>query len=179
MKKIIQQVVKVYDFLKPYRKILILLTILLFYSVFLYQCGRKSVTSNETKSVEVKHDTITMTSVDHNHLFVSTKPLYIYKVKKVESTSTDTIYKDNVQIVHDSISIPIKQNVYKGTNYTAYVSGFNQSLDSISVTSNIITNTITKYKSKRWNIGVSAGYACTSNGFQPYVGIGIVYNIFK
>ena len=175
MKKIIQQVVKVYDFLKPYRKILILLTIFLFYSVFLYQCGRKSVTSNETKSAEVKHDTITMTSVDHAPLLVSTKPSYIYKYVTKSFGKTEQL-KDTIR---DTISIPVTQQTYQGNGYTAYVSGFHQSLDSIRLSTKVITNTITKYKSRRWNIGVSAGYACTSSGFQPYVGVGIVYNIFK
>ena len=79
---------------------------------------------------------------------------------------------------NDTVTIPISQKKYQGTNYTAYVSGFHQSLDSISVTEKIINNTIIKKRS-RWNVGVMAGYGITYKGLTPFVGVGVVYNLFK
>lgn len=76
------------------------------------------------------------------------------------------------------VVIPITQKVYKDSDYTAYVSGYHSSLDSISVRHKVTTITI-KQKARRWNVGVSAGYGMTPKGFQPYVGIGVTFNLLK
>lgn len=79
---------------------------------------------------------------------------------------------------NDSVVIPITQKVYTDSTYTAYVSGYCPALDSLRITmrERIVTNTIAA-KPKRWGAGVTAGYAFTPKGFQPYVGVGIHYNL--
>lgn len=77
-----------------------------------------------------------------------------------------------------TLQLPITQNVYEGEDYKAYVSGVYPSLDSMFVYPRHEMVTIKK-PPKRWHIGVSAGYGCGRNGFQPYVGIGITYSIFS
>ena len=79
-------------------------------------------------------------------------------------------------------TIPITQKQYSDSTYTAWVSGYMPSLDSISIYPRreitTITNTIRK-KPKRWGIGVNAGYGITpKEGMQPYFGVDINYNLF-
>lgn len=80
------------------------------------------------------------------------------------------------------VEIPITQKRYADSTYTAWVSGYNPILDSISIYPRhevvTITNTI-RQKPKRWGVGLNVGYGFTpKNGMQPYVGIGVSYNLF-
>lgn len=131
-------------------------------------------------NVSLKSDTVYVTTTDKLPKLLSSKPLYLYSyiVKHKRDTAQTFSHSQENDTIRDTIPIPITQNVYKGRNYTAYVSGFHQSLDSISVTEKIINNTIVKKRS-RWNIGIMAGYGITYKGLTPYVGVGVVYNLFK
>lgn len=79
------------------------------------------------------------------------------------------------------VDIPITQKVYEDSLYRAYVSGYHASLDSIFV--NRYTEKIyippPAVKQKRFGIGVQVGYGYTPGRLQPYVGIGVSYNIFN
>jgi opacity protein-like surface antigen len=96
--------------------------------------------------------------------------------QKAEKIWEDTL--KSAENIPQSVVIPITQKVYKDSDYTAYVSGYHSSLDSISVRHKVTTITI-KQKARRWNVGVSAGYGMTPKGFQPYVGIGVTFNLLK
>lgn len=83
------------------------------------------------------------------------------------------------------VVVPITQNVYEDSTYTAYVSGYRASLDSLifRMPREVTTITNTHYqKPKRWSIGIQVGYGMTLKGtpqFAPYVGIGVSYNLFS
>lgn len=85
----------------------------------------------------------------------------------------------------DSVDVilPITQNVYRDSTYTAYVSGYQPKLDSILVYPKTEIITITeKAKQKRWSVGFQVGYGVNVRGtpeFFPYVGVGITYNLFS
>ena len=87
--------------------------------------------------------------------------------------------------VPDSVNvvIPITQKVYDEDTYTAFVSGYNPSLDSLIFKMPREVVTIKEYsKPKRWSVGVQVGYGVTLKGtpqFAPYVGIGVSYNLFS
>lgn len=87
--------------------------------------------------------------------------------------------------VPDSVDVqlPFTQRVYEDTNYTAYVSGYNPSLDSLIFRMPHEVVTVKEYhKPKRWSLGVQVGYGMTLKGtpqFAPYVGIGVSYNLFS
>lgn len=86
---------------------------------------------------------------------------------------------DNIDSI--TLQMPITQNVYADSTYTAYVSGVSPRLDSIFVypRREIVTKTIKK-PPNRWHIGVTAGYGFTpKNGPQPFVGIGVTYSLFS
>ena len=97
--------------------------------------------------------------------------------------------QDSVQnfgkTVPDSVNvvIPITQKVYDEDTYTAFVSGYNPSLDSLIFKMPREVVTIKEYsKPKRWSVGVQVGYGVTLKGtpqFAPYVGIGVSYNLFS
>lgn len=75
--------------------------------------------------------------------------------------------------------VPIRQKVYKDSSYTAYVSGYNANLDSLIIRSKVITQTRTKYR--RWNLGIIGGYGYgfQSKKLEPFVGLGITWNVFR
>ena len=98
--------------------------------------------------------------------------------------------KDHFEDMHEmvppdsvDVQIPITQTVYEDSTYTAYVSGYRASLDSLIFRMPRETMTITKYpKPKRWSVGIQVGYGMTLKGtpqFSPYIGIGVSYNLFS
>lgn len=104
-----------------------------------------------------------------------------YEVKVV-----DTLFLVDSLVIRDTILdiiiLPLEQKTYKDSNYVAYVSGYMPKLDSINVYNRIETKYITienKYKAKRWGLGIQAGYGLYKDGFTPYVGIGISYNLIN
>lgn len=75
-----------------------------------------------------------------------------------------------------NVLIPIEQKVYKSEDYTAYVSGWRPSLDSIEVYKKhtTVTNTVTKYKPPRWALTAGGGVGYTPDKkIVPYVGLGV------
>lgn len=104
-----------------------------------------------------------------------------YKVKVVDTLSLvdSLVVRDTIT---NTIILPIEQKTYKDSNYVAYVSGYTPKLDSINVYNRTETKYITienKYKAKRWGLGIQAGYGLYKDGFTPYVGIGISYNLIN
>lgn len=83
------------------------------------------------------------------------------------------------------VIVPITQTVYEDSTFTAYVSGYRASLDSLifRMPREVTTITNTHYqKPKRWSVGIQVGYGMTLKGtpqFAPYVGIGVSYNLFS
>ena len=100
-----------------------------------------------------------------------------------KSSSEDSVtvlsYTANIGNDCDSadVIVPITQKKYGDSTYTAYVSGYNASLDSIYTYSQTKIVTI-KEKPKRWHLSVSAGYGITPKGFQPCLMVGVSYTIF-
>ena len=81
------------------------------------------------------------------------------------------------------MQIPITQKVYEDSTYTAYVSGYRASLDSLvfKMPREVITIK-EKRKHKRWGGGFQVGYGLTLKGnpqFTPYIGVGVSYNLFS
>lgn len=119
---------------------------------------------------------------------ISTSPIVkdsiIVKYVAVHAPVNDTVYtriseagnRDSVYV-----TLPITQKIYQDSAYTAWVSGFMPALDSIHVYQPIttITNTEIKYRTKRWGIGIQVGAGFTPSKIEPYLGVGVTYNIFS
>ncbi len=100
----------------------------------------------------------------------------------VDTVSIDTLVtvsrgetKDSVEVV-----LPITQKVYEDSTYRAYVSGYHPALDSINIfRRNEVVYIRSPTKPKRWGIGIQVGYGITPKRAEPYIGIGISYNLFS
>lgn len=81
--------------------------------------------------------------------------------------------------VREPIFVPVSitQKEYLTDDYHAWVSGYNPNLDSINLFRKTLY--VTKYKrTRRFGLGVIAGYGIGRNGLSPYIGIGGFYRIW-
>ena len=77
--------------------------------------------------------------------------------------------------------LPITQKRYTDSLYTAWVSGYHPSLDSIYLhrpTIYIKTTEASPKREKRWQVGLQGGVGMTPKGVQPYVGVGVGLKFF-
>lgn len=115
----------------------------------------------------------------------------LQKTHKIGKILFDSVNLGNDSFAHEidfgnkpdsvDVDVPITQKVYSDdSTYTAYVSGYQVQLDSLIFQRKREVITITKWEPpKRWSIGVQAGYGMSRNGMQPYIGIGVSYNLFS
>lgn len=121
------------------------------------------VTENHSQPVAIDSNIIR-----HDTIWLSNNR--VRNIPEVGNKGVEIIPIDTDSVSHNAqfVSVPIAQKIYRGTDYTAYVSGFHAGLDSISFRHRVTTITV-KEKARRWNIGISGGYGITPKGFQPYV----------
>lgn len=157
------------------QSILFILTIAFGLLILLYINGyiNKPNDNIESQSVSIR------TEYKIDTILVSNPIPYEVKVVDTLFLVDSLVIRDTIL---DTIILPIEQKTYKDSNYVAYVSGYTPKLDSINVYNRIETKYITienKYKAKRWGLGIQAGYGLYKDGFTPYVGIGISYNLIN
>lgn len=95
--------------------------------------------------------------------------------KTVKAVIHDTLCKTDTV----TVSLPFVQKQYKDSSYSAWISGYEPSLDSIRVfpTTTIIRESkVVRQKDRRWGVfgGVGIG---VSDRITPCVGVGIGYRI--
>lgn len=90
----------------------------------------------------------------------------------VECVGRDTVFVSKTDSA--DVEIPITQTVYEDSLYRAYVSGYHAQLDSIYVYGRREVVTVsTRYKRKKWGIGIQAGIGAGRNGVSPFIGVGV------
>ena len=158
----------------------------------------ESVTTSDTVII---HDTIReVAPVAHDSIYIRKEVArlkvinHFPDVGRVVTGDTPVAFRESrtiaenattaLQSPNDSVDveIPIMQKIYATKQYKAWISGYHPNLDSIEVyqDTKAITNTITiRQKPKRWGLGIDAGYGVGKNGLQPYVGVGVSYNILR
>lgn len=103
-----------------------------------------------------------------------------YVTRRLAVMRVDTLRQcDTVRAVDTvEVSLPIVQKVYRDTNYTAWVSGYEPRLDSISVRHRTIIERRTVRERGRWGVGIQVGYGIDKT-FKPtpYVGVGLMYRL--
>ena len=138
------------------------------------------------EKVTVRRDTIVMRDTIRVTMPAEVVTEYVEHVKEKPVIICDTeVVERDPQVVYvrgDSVEIPIVQKRYADSTYTAWVSGYKPSLDSIEVyrKTEVQRETITQWKkSPRWGIGITGGYGygTRNKGFEPFVGIGVYYRI--
>lgn len=103
---------------------------------------------------------------------------------KLETIKKDTITKLDSIFVLDSVEVFIPINTYKfdttlnKTHINLICEGFDVRLNTLLV-ENLKTPTIKQNKPKRIGLGLQLGIGATKEGFSPYVGLGISYNLFS
>ena len=104
-----------------------------------------------------------------------------YITRRLAVMRVDTLRQSDTVRAVDTVEVrlPIVQKVYRDTNYTAWVSGYEPRLDSITIANKIITrtNTVLKNKDKRFSLGVQTGFNVLNK--KLYFGVGITYNIIN
>lgn len=95
--------------------------------------------------------------------------------------TTDTMRSINGIADTAAVLLPITQRTYTAPEYTAYVSGYLPSLDSITIHAprTIITNNQPAAKSKPWGIGIAAGIGAGRGGITPFIGITLQYSLIR
>ena len=80
-----------------------------------------------------------------------------------------------------AVIIPITSRTYSTPEFTATVSGYQPSLDSITIHAprTIITNNPPAAKSKPWSIGIAAGIGAGRGGITPFIGITLQYSLIR
>ena len=102
--------------------------------------------------------------------------------KYVQVERFDTI-RDTVD--GNPIYLPVPISSYLFTDDSTYridMEGYHVKARSIEVYPRTITQTVIERievpgTPKRWGIGISAGGALTPHGVQPYIGVGVQYNL--
>ena len=117
---------------------------------------------------------------------VLTDTIIKFQPKPYKVTIIDTIYlpqqpQKPQKPQYDTL---IRQEViYKDSTYMAVVGGIEPYLKSIEIypkTIYVNNNTTTTIKVRsRFGLGVQAGYGYGRNGLQPYVGVGVQYNLIQ
>lgn len=95
--------------------------------------------------------------------------------------ATDTTRSINGIADTAAVIIPITSRTYSTPEFTATVSGYLPSLDSITIHAprTIITNNPPAAKSKPWGIGIAAGIGAGRGGITPFIGITLQYSLIR
>ena len=102
--------------------------------------------------------------------------------KYIQVERFDTI-RDTVDGRPIYMPVPISSYLFTDdSTYRVEMEGYNVKASSIEVYPRTVTQTVIERvevpgKPKRWGIGVSAGGAITPHGIQPYIGVGLQYNL--
>lgn len=127
--------------------------------------------------------------VDHYIDKVKTDTIWLDHFDTLEYFNIDTIYENGeIVLIEDTIQVPVPitaehfdTTIYQGdtiqTQINGVLSGFNTSLEQLSIRTEITPRTPCLTPS-RWSIGVQFGYGITPKGFQPYIGVGVGYRLF-
>ena len=129
-------------------------------------------------TVTVKVDTLYL----HDTLRVDTPVIVERRV-----VDTMTVEVTDYLVVHDTafVNLPREEVEYRDSSYRAIISGFNPRLEEIELYPQkqiitIQTETVKTVTSKaRWGVGAQAGYGITPAGFQPYLGVGVSFNLLS
>ena len=106
----------------------------------------------------------------------STPPAPVNPGNSAESAEKAAADTDTAAVI-----IPITSHTYSTPEFTATVSGYQPSLDSITIHAprTIITNNPPAAKSKPWGIGIAAGIGAGRGGITPFIGITLQYSLIR
>lgn len=135
--------------------------------------GRKTSGKTEINEI-IRQDTITIVKID---TICVPEPLPML----VELL--DTVYINIGEDKEPELLVK-ERKTYQDSTYKAVISGYSPSLDYIETYNTAKTEYVyitekIKQNPKKLGIGVQAGYGIGRNGLQPYIGIGVSYNLIR
>ncbi|WP_455131395.1 DUF6808 domain-containing protein [Prevotella sp.] len=131
---------------------------------------------------QIKTDTVRVTVVD---TATYRQPVARDSVVVRYATRLTPIVRDTVHCTRTDtvrIRLPVTQRRYEDSTYTAWVSGYEPTLDSIRVYSHREIMTVTnrlRDKPRRISISLGVGYGITPKGAGPYIGLSVGYGLFS
>lgn len=132
--------------------------------------------TSHPEQVEIlRRDTVTVTDTIVREIPV---PRTVTRVR------IDTCYLpvpgDTVRV---PVAVPIQRKEYRTAEYRAVVEGYRPELVEMEVyrQTNTVTVTPAIAKPNRWGVGIQVGYGLTprTGRLEPYIGIGVQYNLFS
>lgn len=151
-------------------------------AAFLVGCIATAIFLTERKSVEPMVTTVTLYDTIPYYVAVARDSVVVrYETHRLPVAPTsDVDCEENLTARNDSADaiIPITQKEYQDSTYHAWISGYAVNLDSIYTYTRheYTTVQLPPPKPKRWHLGITAGFAITPKGLQPYIGGGITYS---
>lgn len=125
------------------------------------------------KKKEIIHDIEIDTVID---TIIQPVPQYIVDVGEVEIPfPMDAIVKKDTIKDTVYINIPIQRKTYQTDDYRAVISGYRPNLDTMTI---YHKREIIYEKSRRWGLGITAGYGLSKDGFSPCLSMGVFYRIW-
>ena len=143
-------------------------------------CYHEAKVSAGAKS-ETVYDTIPWFDTIPYYLPVPKDSVVIRYVTATLPAAHDSVPADDdpvAAMAGDSVrvEIPITQKVYSTSDYTAYVSGYRASLDSIDIyRMQYSLEPRPPDKTSRWGLSAGTGVAWTPNGLKPSLFVGVSY----
>lgn len=150
---------------------ILLIVIALFAGFGLSRCGNGKEVIREVMTT----DTLVVYRTDTVHIDRPVPTLV---------TTADTLYIRDTVTQTVIAQLPVETKLYTDSLYRAQISGVRPNLDFVEVFPRTEykyiyqTETISQ-KPKKWGLGVSAGYAFTGSKMQPYIGVGISYDLLQ
>lgn len=94
-----------------------------------------------------------------------------------ENAATEDAGSDSIDV-----SLPVTQTIYEGDGYRAWVSGHAAALDSLRLmrrSASVEIHTPAPGRTRRWHLGLSAGYGMTPEGLRPMAGVTLTYSLLS
>lgn len=162
------------------KKFVLVLMAVLFVSIAtnVWQCSH-----HPEESTVVKHDTVWKDTTIYQPQVAETINTGRVVYVRIPTAKPSDAVRDTI---HDSIEVPVPivQKRYEDSLYTAWVSGFEPTLDSIRLHLSEVQTTITKTivkKSSLVTVGIQAGggYGIFNKNPDVYVGLGVQFNLWR
>lgn len=121
-------------------------------------------------------------SKSSDETIIEDKPIQIFNTTSLSVEEPDNRIRDETKCDSVSVVLPIEQHVYGDDRYTAWISGYEASLDSILIYDRFVQidnkSVVRTKKDRRWGCVAGVGVGAGSKGLTPTIGVTIGYRLF-
>lgn len=140
---------------------------------------KEPVPAKESRTGTVTVPVRVVTSEPKEHANFPDDRIVVFKPHSIADSARNLTYtasNDTVRAI-----IPITQKEYRDSDYSAWVSGYMPKLDSIQIYRRTLIRTQTVTKRNRFSVGIVGGYGYgfLSHRAEPFVGVGVAWNLFR